>query len=573
MKQLLHILPFIATLIIVVLSCDPKETPDPSLGDVVSATYDATSQSFIVKYSKGSEKTYPAVIDNATTPPTASVALEDGRSIWTNNANITGEAFTADKETVNYVNEWIYDEMSIYYLWNNKLPQKPDYSLIPGKFFKSILHTFHPVTNPYGDRFSWIQENYKDLLDNLSGVSSSEIGFDYIFVRTNEAGTRYYALVLYPKSGTDAEAKGINRGRFITQVDGENITPDNYTSLFGGNGTKRLRMADWVYDSEEKSFYLQDSGEVAIQMHSRYAENPVHFNNVYTMDDKKVGYLVYNFFARDEGDNSNEYDKMLMSKLRDFQSQGINEMVLDLRYNSGGAVSSAIALASALVKDRSTNNVLVTSEYNSLVHNELKKEYGADYNKDYFIDKIMDTSEPIPSLNLSRLYVLTSGWTASASEYVINGLKPYMDVILIGETTYGKNVGSISIYEKDDPKNKWGMQPIIVRFANSRGESDFTAGFNPDYEVDEFEDLFLFDFGDTNDPLLGTALAHITGQPLRSALATSISTPFRSSQVDKRASIKLRDKRQRFEMVDDVRGEEIKNLFTLPDISRESHPE
>lgn len=561
MKRLLHIFPLIATLIIAVSSCDPKDTPDTSLGNVVSATYDATSQSFIVKYSKGEEKTYPAVIDNTVNPPTASTVLKDGTSIWTSNANVTGEASTADKETINYVNEWIYDEMSIYYLWNDKLPQRPDYSLISGKFFKSILYTFHTATNPHGDRFSWIQENYVDLLDNLSGISSSEIGFDYIFVRTNDTGTQYYALVLYPKSGTDAEAKGVNRGRFITQVNGENITPDNYSSLFGGSGTKRLHMADWVYDSGEQSFYLQDSGDVTIQMHSRYAENPVYFDKVYTIGDKKVGYLVYNFFARDNGDNSNDYDKLLVNKLSNFQSQGVNEMILDLRYNSGGAVSSAIALASALVKNRSTNNVLVTSEYNSIVHNELRKEYGADYNKDYFIDKIMGTSVSIPSLSLPQLYVLTSGWTASASEFVINGLKPYMDVILVGETTYGKNVGSISIYEKDDPKNKWGMQPIVVRYSNSIGESDFTAGFNPNYEVDEFEDLFLFDFGDTNDPLLGTALAHITGQPLRSAHATSISTPFRSSQVDKRASIKLRDKRQRFEMIDDVHGEEIKNLI------------
>src|SRR5690606_7502714 len=130
---------------------------------------------------------------------------------------------------VNYVNEWIYDEMAIYYLWNNELPRNPDYSLITNKFFNSILYTFHPTTNPDGDRFSWIQENYVDLLDNLSGVSSSEIGFEYIFVGVTDA--QYYALVLYPKSGTDAEAKGINRGRFIIQVDGNDITPDNYSSL------------------------------------------------------------------------------------------------------------------------------------------------------------------------------------------------------------------------------------------------------------------------------------------------------------------------------------------------------
>ncbi len=74
------------------------------------------------------------------------------------------------------------------------------------------------------------------------------------------------------------------------------------------------------------------------------------------------------------------------------------------------------------MKDRSTSNVLTTSQYNSIVHNSLLKEYGANYNKDYFIDMIEGTKIPIPSLNLPRLYVLTSGWTASASEFIINGL-------------------------------------------------------------------------------------------------------------------------------------------------------
>ncbi len=561
MKQLFFIFSIITTLIIGFSSCDPKDTPDTDQENVVSATYNATNQSFTVKYNNGSEKIYPAIIDNTTNPPTASAILENGGSVWTNNATVTGAAFTATKKNINYVNEWIYDEMSVYYLWNNKIPSKPNYSLNPRNFFRSILYTFHPTTNPDGDRFSWIQESYVDLLDNLSGISSAEIGFEYIFIKADQAGSKYFALVLYPKAGTDAEAKGINRGRFIMQVDGKDITPKNYSSLFGGSGTKRLHMADWTYHPDEKSYYLEDSGEESIQMHSKFAENPVYLDKVYTLGDKKIGYLVYNFFARDKGDDSNDYDKLLISKLNNFQSQGINEMVLDLRYNSGGAVSSAIALASALVKDRSIKNILVTAEYNSIVHKELQKEHGVDYNKNYFIDKIMDTSIPIPSLNLPRLFVLTSGWTASASEFVINGLKPYMEVILIGETTYGKNVGSISLYEKNDPQNKWGMQPIVVKYYNSKGESDFTAGFNPNYKIDELEILFLFDFGDTNDPLLGEALSIISGQKLLSTRASTISTPFRSSHVDKQVSIKLRDKRQRFEMYDDVRGEEIKNLI------------
>ena len=325
-------------------------------------------------------------------------------------------------------------------------------------------------------------------------------------------------------------------------------------------------MADWTLDSsvgpedeDYPSYKLTNSDDVTIQMHSNYAENPIYMDSVYTEGSQKIGYLVYNFFARDNGDNSNSYDKHLMDRLSSMQSQGITDMVLDLRYNGGGAVSSAIALSSALVKDRSTDSILVTSEYNSIVHNSMRNQYGANYNKEYFIDKIEGTSYPIPAMNLPRLYVLVKDWTASASEFVINGLSPYMDVILVGETTYGKNVGSISIYEENDPNNKWGMQPIIVRYANSLGFSDFTAGFTPDYEVDEFADLYLYPFGDSNDPMLGKALSLITGTT-RSTSVKAVHTPFRSSQVERLATERML-KPYRFDMQDDIRGEEIKRVI------------
>ena len=186
------------------------------------------------------------------------------------------------------------------------------------------------------------------------------------------------------------------------------------------------------------------------------------------------------------------------------------------------------------MKDRNTKNVLVTAEYNALVDSELKKEDGVNYNKDFFIDKIEGTNIVVPALNLPRLYVLVTGGSASASELIINGLKPYMEVILIGETTYGKNVGSISIYEEKDPKNKWGMQPIIVKYYNSNGESEFTAGFPPNFEVDEFETLRLVDFGNTEDPLLSVALNQITGgaQTRSMRINRQIATTSKMNEVD-----------------------------------------
>ena len=296
-------------------------------------------------------------------------------------------------------------------------------------------------------------------------------------------------------------------------------------------------------------------------MVKNFAETPVYLDSVYSIADKKIGYMVYNFFATGKTNMSHEYDELLMNKLANIKAKGATEMVLDLRYNGGGSVSTAIALASALVKDRNTKNVLVTAEYNALVDSELKKEDGVNYNKDFFIDKIEGTNIVVPALNLPRLYVLVTGGSASASELIINGLKPYMEVILIGETTYGKNVGSISIYEEKDPKNKWGMQPIIVKYYNSNGESEFTAGFPPNFEVDEFETLRLVDFGNTEDPLLSVALNQITGgaQTRSMRINRQIATTSKMNEVDGTNSIML-DK-SKFEMYDDVRGESIKKLM------------
>ncbi|MDD2298893.1 MAG: S41 family peptidase [Fermentimonas sp.] len=563
MKKIYFILLVFSSLLLISTSCkDEDKVVDK--GELKSATYDAGTKTFKLTYSSGFTQSVNAIIDNSVNPPVASATLEDGSQVTFNNANSSGDAniATSDEISANkYVNGWIYDEMSVYYFWNDKLSKTPNYSLYPEDFFDSIIYKYNKTSNPDGDRFSWIQEDYTELLGNLSGVASHEIGFEYILVATDATRKQFYALVLYPMHGTDAEAKGIDRGRFITKIDGQNITSENYKNLFGGTGTKKLSMADYVYDTTEKAYLLQNSGDVTINMHNSFAENPIYLDSIYSIGDKEIGYLVYNFFARDNGDKSNNYDIELINKLSDFKSKGVNEMVLDLRYNSGGAVSSAIALASALVKNRSTKNVLTTSQYNDIVHTSLIKEYGANYNKDYFIDKVMGTSVPIPELNLPRLYVLTSGWTASASEFIINGLKPYMDVILIGETTYGKNVGSITLYEENDPKNKWGMQPIVVKFANSLGFSDFTAGFAPNYEVDEFENLYLYEFGDSNDPLLGTALSNITGKTSFTRSASAISTPFRSEQINEKISIDDREKSHRFEMYDDVRGKDIRKIM------------
>ena len=572
MRKIYSLLSIALIVLFVASSCSEKDDPIVERGKLVSATFSPATKKFTLKYSKGPSETVDAIIDNSVNPPTASATLNNGVAIYVNDATVEGDASIGSLSGYNYVNDWIYEEMNIYYLWNNLIPKKPDFSLNPNMFFKSLLNKYNAATNPEGDRFSWIEENYVDLLGSLSGIKSDEIGFEYILVGLNEARTQFYALVTYPKKGTDAYEKGINRGRFITAVDGKDITSSNYRSIFSGTGSKTLSMADFKYNSLSDSYNLTPASDIKIQMEKGFAEIPekgfaeipVYMDSVYTINNTKIGYMVYNFFATDRGDDSHDYDRLLMDRLASIKSKGATEMVLDLRYNGGGRVSTAIALASALVKERSTKNILVTAEYNDIVHTSYKRQYGSNYNKDYFIDKIEDTNIEIPALNLPRLYVLVTGGSASASEFVINGLKPYMDVILIGETTYGKNVGSISIYEENDPKNKWGMQPIVVKYYNSNGESEFTAGFEPDIEIDEFDalNLRLVDFGDTEDPLLGAALNEIAGSGAKTrsmGISKQIVTNPRMIEIENSNSIYI-DK-SRFEMIDDTRGDKIKELM------------
>lgn len=559
MKKIIIFL--LTTTAILGLNTACEERSPVEITEVESVFYSSTHKEFTVHYTNGYAENVIAIIDNSTTPPSAYAILENGTYLYVNDASITTDNVdisTSAQININaYVNDWIYNEMSIYYYWNDKLPRKVNSDLKPDKFFNSILYKYS-ASQPDGDRFSWIQNDYKELQNSLSGVASDEIGFEYGFVPVNE-NDQYYALVTYTKEGTSAQTAGIKRGQFITKVDDKKITANNYRELFTGTGTKKLSRAEWIYDFDINKYVITVMTDARITMHKDFAENPVYKDSVYTVGDKKIGYLVYNFFATDKGDNSNKYDRLLMNKLQSIKDKGATEMILDLRYNRGGAVSSAIALSSALVKDRDTKNILVTSEYNSIVHNALKGEYGADYNKEYFIDKIASKGGNIniPSLGTDRLFILTGENTASASEFVINGLKPYMDVVLIGKKTYGKNVGSITIYEDKDPKNKWGMQPIIVKYMNSLGKSDFTDGFIPNHEVDEFEELHLVPFGDTQDPILAKAISVITGKEPTTTKAT---TSFRSSQIDKRKNASLRPP-LKFEMVDDINGDAIRELF------------
>ena len=204
------------------------------------------------------------------------------------------------------------------------------------------------------------------------------------------------------------------------------------------------------------------------------------------------------------------YETELNNAFGYFQSEGITHLVLDLRYNSGGSVNTATRLAS-MITGQFNNQIFAKQQWNYKIENLIN-------NPEQLINRFtnsLSNGNNINHLNLNKVYVLTTKRTASASELVINGLAPYIDVIQIGDVTAGKNVGSITLYdsptfrkENVNPSHKYAMQPIVLKIANSNNFSAYTNGLTP--SVNQLEDLGnLGVLGEITDPLLNATLNYI----------------------------------------------------------------
>lgn len=432
------------------------------------------------------------------------------------NACTPGEDVIGSDKNTAYVNAWMMKTLRDVYYWENRLPDNSDLTLKTEDYFNSIMYWYDPVTAPDGDRFSWIEKDYTKLISSLNGVVSNEIGFDMTVYYKDNAQIEVIGQVNYVKKGTPAEISGIKRGMWFNRVNGKTMTTSNYSELLTiTTADVTIGFIEPSYDTEGTVTGFANTSEKTFQTVSNYSENPVYMDTVFTMDSHKIGYFVYHFFSPDNGSKNFSYDLDMNAVFGRFKTVGITDLILDLRYNSGGHTTSAQLLASELVPDVSDTKLYVYYRYNINV----MAQFTAEELKTYFTTKVLNGTTQIGTVNNvgnqlgGKLYILTGPYTASASEQVINGLKPYMDVVLIGDTTYGKNVASSTFYDEGHTyKNTWGLQPIIAKYFNSLGKSDFTAGFAPDFVVRD-GGLNMKEFGDPNEPLLNTALNDILGTP------------------------------------------------------------
>ena len=422
---------------------------------------------------------------------------------------------TISKEALS-VNEFVLEYMDYFYLWTDKIPADldPKSTEDSKEFFNKVVYNGTEDTydqdieaNRNGDRWSFITDDLQGLLDYFNGVRTTAGYMPYAYL-AEEGSDKLVLVVKYVYANSPASAVGLKRGSIIMEIDGKDLTNENINDLFK---QESYEITLGTFDENTGKFSLTNKTETITK--KEIHTNPIIKSEIYNINGTKIAYLLYNSFIH-------KYDNFLITEFEKFKAEGVTELVLDLRYNGGGAVSSAINIASMIAPKEAIGSVFLKKEYNSSLQKLYLEDprYGEEYLQDRLSDKatgykddgVLGTS--LTNLNLNRVYVIGLNGTASASELVINGLRPYMTVVTVGGDTHGKYTASTTFQSKE--YTNWAIQPIIFKSSNADGETDYWNGFPATIKVRDQPITGDFGYDETSktgEEMLIAALNDISG--------------------------------------------------------------
>ncbi|WP_298247756.1 S41 family peptidase [uncultured Christiangramia sp.] len=403
------------------------------------------------------------------------------------------------------IKDFVWKGMNEIYVYKSQVPELGNSFFDTQSELNEYLMTFDSPESLFNDgltidqdRFSFITDDYIALENSFAGVSETT-GVDFRLYRFSGSDD-LFGVVRYIIPGSNAENANIERGDLFITLNGQTLNISNYRGLL-----EETTLTFGLATIEDNT--VSSTGEEVTIDTQVLTENPILVTNVLDVNGTKVGYMLYNSFVAD-------FDDEMNAAFADFQAAGITELILDLRYNGGGRVSSATRLAS-----------MITGQFTGEIF--AKQRWNADY-QNYFLsndpDRLfnrfttaLEGGEAINSLNLTRLYAIVSSSTASASELVVNGLAPYIDVVTIGDQTVGKSQASVTLYDSSNfgrtganPDHTYAIQPLVYESVNSNDVGVPFDGITPDTEiVESISDLGVL--GEASDPLLNAALNVIAG--------------------------------------------------------------
>ncbi len=441
------------------------------------------------------------------------------------------------------INDFVWKGMNAAYLYkqevsdldNDRFNDSNEYASYlnnynsPEDLFESLIYERDNI-----DKFSLIIDNYIELEQYLNGVSLSN-GLNYGLVYFPNSTNEIFGYVRYVNNGSAADLANINRGDIFRSIDNVPLSVDNYSDLLSQE-IYTINFANYFNnDTENISDDIIELNGINIELQKvPLVKNPVHHYSTLDYSGGKIGYLMYNQFV-------SNYDDYLKTIFSEFKSNSIDELILDLRYNPGGSINSAIILAS-LVTGQFENQIFNTEQWNNDIQN-----YWINNNPEYLINRFTSFQS---SLNLNRVFILTTRSSASASELIINCLKPYINVVHIGTTTYGKYQASVTLYDSENFSNQnvnrshsYALQPLVLKTLNANGVTDYYNGINPDYEFEE-RAFDMGQIGDLNEPMLNFTFGIINSRislDLKTELFEYIDDNFKFEFLEREMYIDNRD--------------------------------
>lgn len=384
-----------------------------------------------------------------------------------------------DQETAvqgTYVDEnnWLRSFTYGTYLWYDEVEDRDPACCSTPEYFE-LMKTFETTSSGTPKDQFHFSVNTKEYLESQRGV---EYGYGFLVAPTQEG-----IFILYVETGSPADRAGLGRSMYISEIDGvpvEQLSGEQlYSALFPSEPERHSFTVLTVGDSQPRSVTMTSAEIVTSPV--LVVETLVDRNSGH-----RVGYMLFNSHIPPA-------ESALISTIRHFDSQDIDDLVLDLRYNGGGLVHIASQLAYMIAGPRATTGKL----FEAFVTNG-KTPSGGPF--PFF--PVSSDGLVLPSLNLERVFVLTTPDTCSASEAIINGLRGIdVEVVLIGDTTCGKPYGFV-------PEDNCGTTYFTIQFrgVNDKGFGSYEDGFQPTCQA---RDDIRYPLGDPREAILETALYYI----------------------------------------------------------------
>ncbi len=371
-------------------------------------------------------------------------------------------------------NKDFYAFMKDWYYWNNTI------SVIDPAKFPSVYEVLEAIRNKPQDRWSYIA----DWQEFLAFYQESRL-IGYGFGSSWDSGGKL--RVAFVHNTTEIFERGVRRGWIIERINGTLVTQGaNISQMLGANQIGVSNTFTFIKPDNTTAEFTLAKKEV-------FANTVLH-HQIFEYPGRKIGYLVLQSF-REPTDNE------LRSVFSEFSAAGVNDLILDMRYNGGGMVSVAARLASLIVGPTRAGSPFVKFEYND--------------NKAIQNNTTLNLTNIENSLGLNRLVTICTRASASASELVINGLRPFINVTIVGNNTYGKPMGA-NIFNYD---NKYAFAPITFKTKNANNEGDYFNGLPVNIAA---PDDLTRNFGDPQESSLQAALQFLVAGIAKS---TPVSAP------------------------------------------------